>query len=239
MHRKLFLLIKNKKVKLILMESLPEWAPGEELLNSLTHGMMIPVVIYLTSKLIKQQMMAKDKVAVFGVAVYGVTIFAMFFNSTIYHGATYQPLKRILRYLDHCTIFIHIAGSYTPFILYALRDKGGIALLVFVWAAAVVGIISKIFFFDLIEGTYIYLAMGWSIVFRLRELIKAIEKEHFLWILAGGIAYSAGCIFFELDYRYDFVHCVFHLFINVANLCHFKAIYMLGEKSSISQFLVQ
>lgn len=212
------------------MESLPVWAPGEELLNTITHGVMIPIVLFLTGKLIKQQMKAHDKIAITGVAIYGFAVFAMFFNSTVYHGSTYEPLKRVLRYIDHCTIFILIAGTYTPTILYAMRTWSGISLLAFVWTFALIGIISKIFFFDMIPGTYIYLIMGWSIMVCIKEFMRSFDRQQIIWIVAGGLSYTFGCIFYEIDEYFDYVHMIFHVFIAVGALCHFRAVYLLGER---------
>lgn len=210
------------------MESLPVWEPGEELANCLSHAVMVPITIYLTTYLIKQQMKVHDRVNIFGVTVYGLCVLFLFLNSSLYHGCTYEPVKRVLRYIDHCTIFFQIAGSYTPCVLYAMRTYTGIALLIYIWVFAVIGIISKIFFFDKIEGTYIYLAMGWSIIVCIKEFNRSFDFSQKLWIALGGVSYSIGCIFFEIDK--PFFHLIFHFFISGGALCQFYAIYLLGER---------
>lgn len=196
-----------------------EWA------NSLTHGIglalsMVGFIFLITIPLINGHLW---KILPF--SIYGISLVSLYTASTLYHSFRTLSLKRLFRLLDHCAIYLLIAGSYTPFTLVAMQGTWGWALFGVIWSLALIGIIFKIFFvgrFKLIS-TGIYLVMGWMILVALEPLLNSISYDAFLWIIAGGLFYTVGVIFFLLDHI-RFYHAIWHLFVMGGSLCHYLAI---------------
>ncbi|HKK04686.1 MAG TPA: hemolysin III family protein [Gammaproteobacteria bacterium] len=158
-------------------------------------------------------------------SLYGATLFLLYLISTLYHGLPGRA-KRVFRILDHQAIYLLIAGSYTPFTLVTLNGTVGWWLFGAVWSLAVVGIV-----LDALPRRgarvvpfVIYFVMGWLIVVAMGPLLKALPTAGFVWLLAGGILYTSGIVFFALDRRYPWMHGVWHLFVLAASICHFVAI---------------
>ena len=170
-----------------------------------------------------------DKQRLVGCIIYGICMTFLFVNSTVYHGSTNPKVKYILRYLDHCTIYFQIAGTYTPILLTVMRKAIGYGLIIYAWTFVVIGVITKILFFDRTFGTFIYLAMGWSICFFYPAVKKAMTKQEILWLFLGGLSYTIGCGFFALQKYHSFMHTIFHLFVSGGALGHFRCIYLLAD----------
>ena len=161
--------------------------------------------------------------------IYGFCIILLFTISSIYHGLSREKPKRILRIIDHCMIFVLIAGTYTPIILNQFRETYPLeAWIMFgvIWGLAIVGIVlnsinmKRFQIFSLI----CYLGMGWMAVFRIDRLIEVLGSTFFTLILIGGIFYTLGAVLYVLGKRKKFMHSVFHLFVNVASILHSVAI---------------
>jgi len=159
------------------------------------------------------------------VAVYGGTLVLAFFSSALYHAIWHVGIKRILRAVDHCAIYFLIAGTYTPFTLGVLRGDWGWTLFGLVWALAVVGTV-----FKALGGvryttfsTWVYLAMGWLVLIAIEPVLTLVPKWGLFWLLAGGIAYTAGAVFFMAE-RVRYFHFVWHLFVVMGTACHFVAV---------------
>ncbi|OHS95149.1 Hemolysin-3 like protein [Tritrichomonas foetus] len=204
------------------MKSMPIWQEGEEFMNSLTHGVGAGLSLFATYFLIQSGIQSKNNYKLFGNIIFGLSMILLYSASMLYHGAPDSDFKKTMRYIDHCSVFILIAGSYTPFTLTVLKGKGGYPILAFVWMIALFGIFSKIFFFDAIDKytVYLYIAMGWVIIVSLKNLVKSISKQGLFWLVLGGVTYTIGTYFYTND-QTKYYHAIFHLFILGGTLCHF------------------
>ncbi|HSJ97192.1 MAG TPA: hemolysin III family protein [Myxococcota bacterium] len=168
---------------------------------------------------------AMDAWRITGVAIYGATLLILFVTSTLYHS-TRGRAKAVLRKLDHCAIYLLIAGTYTPFALVTLRGAWGWSLLGVAWGLALLGIGQE---FVLGKGTRpvslgIYLVMGWMGLVALQPLAQGLGAEGLAWVIAGGVIYTAGIVFYALDERIRHFHGIWHLFVLAGSAAHFTAI---------------
>ena len=158
-------------------------------------------------------------------SVYGATVFLLYLVSTLYHGLP-GPAKRVFRILDHQAIYLLIAGTYTPFTLVTLNGVVGWWMFSAIWGMAVIGMV-----LDALPRRgarvvpfVIYFAMGWLVLVALDPLLAALPRAGFYWLLAGGILYTSGVVFFALDRRYPWAHGVWHLFVLGGSVSHYVAI---------------
>lgn len=200
--------------------------PTEELLNSITHGIGILLgFIGLWAMLIKSYQSGSIIMAVCSV-VFGASLIFLYSSSTWYHGTRNLRLKVALNKLDHAAIYVLIAGTYTPFALITLNGNWGWLLFGIIWGLALFGLLSKVFFMSKVYrlSAYLYLAMGWIIVFYIKPLSANISSEGLFWIFAGGFFYSLGVVFY-LWRKQLFAHSIFHILVLAGSVCHFWAIF--------------
>lgn len=199
---------------------------GEEVANSVSHGLALLVSIGALPVLIIDAVHDGGGTSIVGAGIFGTTMLMMYLTSTLYHALPTGRGKRIFLVLDHCAIFLLIAGTYTPFTLGPLRGAWGWSLFGVVWALAVLGILSKTIFSARSDklSTALYLAMGWLIVVAVRPMFDEIPITGLLWLLAGGLAYTLGVAFFLLDSRIPYAHFVWHVFVAAGTFCHFVAV---------------
>jgi len=158
-------------------------------------------------------------------SIYGFTLLLLFSSSTLYHSFRSQQVKHIFRVIDHASIYLLIAGTYTPFVLVNLRGQWGWSLFGVIWGLALAGIVFQVFFvsrFRLLQ-TLIYLAMGWLVVVAVKPLFAHVPRAGLLWLLAGGLCYTVGALFY-LWKRLPYHHAVWHLFVLAGSICHYFAI---------------
>jgi len=210
-------------------KGLPNYTRGEELFNMITHivGGGLGLVALLACVIF-----AAFHNNVWGVvsgSIYGFTVILLFTMSSIYHGLHIGTPKRVFRVLDHCTIYVLIAGTYTPILLGQFRATFPLdAWLIFgvIWGLAVIGITltginrKRFAIFALI----CYLGMGWIAMFRIGRLVEVLGVPFFILILIGGVLYTVGAIFYGIGKRKKYMHSVFHLFVNAASILHSVAI---------------
>jgi hemolysin III len=172
--------------------------------------------------------MGGDSSKIVSFSVYGITLFLLYLISTLYHSFRGRA-KRVFRVLDHQAIYLLIAGTYTPFIVVALDGANAWLMFGGIWGLAVFGII-----LDAIqrEGVRIvpmivYVVMGWLCVFSLDPIVAALPPEGFSWLVAGGIFYTSGIVFFVLDHWYPWCHGIWHLFVVAGSVSHFFSILLL------------
>jgi len=196
-----------------------------EKFNAVTH--LVGAVLALAGAVLLVVIAAigGDPWKVVGVAVYGTTLVSLYSFSGLYHGLRGRP-KNVLRRLDHQSIYLLIAGSYTPFCLVTLRGPWGWSLLGVVWGLAVLGGLQE---FRPRNGprilsVAIYVAMGWVAMVAWVPLLQALGSAGFAWLAAGGLFYTVGIVFFALDTRLAHAHGVWHLFVLAGSACHFYAI---------------
>jgi hemolysin III len=166
-----------------------------------------------------------DPWKVFSVAVYGVTLVILYSASTLYHSVRGRA-KQILQKLDHLSIYLLIAGSYTPFCLVTLRGPWGWSLFAIVWTLAVGGMLQEIKPRSeaRVMSLVIYAVMGWIVLVAIKPLIAGLGMAGFIWLAAGGVLYTVGIIFYAFDERFRHWHGIWHLFVMAGSLAHFIAI---------------
>lgn len=194
--------------------------------NSLTHflGALFGVVALIL--LVVPAVSLGDSLKVISFTIYGGSIILLFTSSALYHGVQKQPAKQKLRIFDHCAIYVLIAGTYTPFCLVSLKGAFGWTIFGLQWGCALVGIILTIVSFSKFKKIEIvmYLAMGWMIVVVIFPLTKSLPVEVGYWMLAGGLAYTGGVVFYKWK-KLFFNHAIWHLFVLTGSLLHFFAIF--------------
>lgn len=160
-------------------------------------------------------------------SIYGISMFLLFLASSAYHYATNPATKAKLKTLDHCAIFLLIAGTYTPLLLIELRGTLGWSIFAIVWSMAIFGIIAKLYWAERFKkvSLFFYLIMGWLIVFAGDELLGKLETGALYWLFAGGLAYSVGAIFYA-NKRIPYNHAIWHIFVLLGSACHFVTIYL-------------
>jgi hemolysin III len=197
----------------------------EEFANTITHGfgLLLSVVGFII--LVVLASIKGDFWYVLSSILYGLSLITLYAASTFYHSATSPKQKKILQIVDHCCIYVLIAGSYTPFTLVVLRDGIGQKLFIFVWAFALIGISLKLIFGDRypIISTLSYLLMGWIGIVAVQPLFAALGFAPIALIVAGGIAYSIGVIFFAW-HSIKHHHAIWHIFVLAGSIFHFLAI---------------
>jgi hemolysin III len=196
----------------------------EEAANVATHAVGLVASVVGVGALVYLGVSRGEGLHVASAGVYGVTLVALYAASTLYHAFRRPEVKRVLRVLDHCAIYLLIAGTYTPFVLVGLGGRLGWTLFAVVWAMAAAGIVFKVFATGrfAVVSTAAYVAMGWLGVVALGPLIRSLSGAALLWLLAGGIAYTAGTFFYHR--RIPYSHALWHVFVLIGSVCHFVAI---------------
>ncbi|WP_333919052.1 PAQR family membrane homeostasis protein TrhA [Vibrio crassostreae] len=208
--------------------SASEYSDIEERANAITHGLGVVLgVIGLILLLIRAFDYQADMLTVASMTIYGSSIILLFLASTLYHSITTEKTKRLLKTLDHCAIYLLIAGSYTPFLLVGLRTPLAMSLMAVIWGIALVGIIMKIAFVYRFKrlSLFIYLAMGWLSLIVVYQLAMNIDIGGLVLLAVGGVIYSLGVIFYVAK-RIPYNHAIWHLFVLAGCACHFFAIYL-------------
>jgi hemolysin III len=198
---------------------------GEEIANSASHGAGFVLAAVGTPFLLGEAARQGTVADLLGAAVFAATVMLAYLASTLYHAAPWPRVKGVLRAVDHGTIFLLIAGTYTPFTLGVLRGGWGWTLFGVVWTLALAGVVMKAFggvrFRKL--SMVLYLAMGWLVLVAIGPLMERMPAAGFAWLLAGGLAYTGGVLFYALD-RYRYCHFIWHLFVIAGTACHFVAV---------------
>jgi hemolysin III len=204
---------------------LEPWKLGEAVANSVTHGIGTLLSVTGLVTLLVLAALHGGALLLVSVTVYGATLCLLYLVSTLYHAIPAPSARRVFRVLDHASIYLLIAGTYTPFTLVLLRGGWGWTLFGLVWAIAVVGIVFKAFAAGrfAILSTCLYIAMGWLVVIALKPLLAVLPLSGFDWLMMGGLFYTGGVVFFAKD-RIPYFHMVWHLFVLAGSVCHFIAI---------------
>ena len=200
-------------------------AASEELANALTHGVGAIAALAGGAILVALAAAGGDGWQLAAAIVFGLSLLLLYLASTLYHAARDPLAKARLKVLDHCAIYLLIAGTYTPFTLVGLRAGPGWWLFATIWTLAACGIVFKLFFTGRFRvlSTLVYVAMGWLVLFAIRPVLAALDDWTFGWLLAGGIAYTAGTVFYHRpSLRYS--HAIWHGFVIAGSACHYVAV---------------
>jgi hemolysin III len=203
-----------------------------ERLNSISHLVGAVLALVGLGVLLTVGIQSGDSWTIASFAIFGFTLVLLYTMSTLYHSFHPPRLKRLFKIFDHVSIYLLIAGSYTPFMLVTMRDSGGWLILSFVWALAIAGILSEIFLSGRavkVGQLIIYLGMGWSCAYDLDSLRSAMPQPAFQLLAAGGLAYTFGVFFYVMDKlgRLNHAHGIWHLFVLTGSVCHFIAVLYL------------
>jgi hemolysin III len=209
-----------------LAASLREQSSGEEIANSVSHGIGLIAAIMATPFLIMEAIKRGDAVFIAGASVFAASMVLLYLSSTLYHALPAGKAKRVFRIMEHSAIFLLIAGTYTPFTLGVLRGAWGWTLLGLVWGIALTGVALKAFkkMSHPVISTGLYLFMGWLILIAAYPMFERVPVSGLLWLVAGGAAYTAGVAFFVADTRLRYGHFVWHLFVMAGTACHYFAV---------------
>jgi len=197
----------------------------EETINAATHGLGTVLGAVGLVVLVAMAVLHGDAWHIASCSIYGGTLVLLFTSSTLYHSCRGERAKHAFRIVDHASIYLLIAGTYTPFLLVNLRGRWGWSLFGVIWALALAGIVFQVFFVSRfrLAQTLIYLAMGWLVLVAVKPLFARVPRAGLLWLLAGGLCYTVGAVFY-LWKKLPYHHAVWHLFVLGGSLCHYFAI---------------
>lgn len=210
-----------------LTSPLREQSRDEELANSLSHGAGLVAALVASPPLILHAVELGNARFLAGASVFAVTMVLLYLASTIYHALPPGRVKQIIRVVEHSAIFLLIAGTYTPFTLGVLHGTLGWTLFGLVWGLATIGVMLKVVngTSHPIASTLLYLLMGWLILIAVDPLFTLLPTAGLAWLVAGGLAYTAGVVFFIADSRLRYGHFIWHLFVITGSTCHYFAVY--------------
>lgn len=208
------------------MDAIKYYSPLEEKTNIVSHAIgLVLSTAALVLMLIRASLYGNGWHIV-GVGIFGASLISLYAASTFYHSARNPTLRSRLRIIDHATIYVLIAGTYTPFTLVTLNGTIGWTIFGVSWAMALTGVILKLFFtgkYNLLS-TLMYVFMGWMIVFAITPLVNNLSREGLFWLFAGGVAYTTGAILYSIK-KIKFNHAIFHMFVLLGSFCHFVSVY--------------
>lgn len=220
----------NGKTKKPINKDLPNFSKGEEIFNAVTHivGASFGIIALVVGVVIAA--LYSNAWGITSMVIYGVSMILLYVMSSIYHFLRKNKAKKVFRIFDHCTIYLLIAGTYTPFCLVALRNSGAWGYTIFgiVWGFAILGIIANainmyskpIIIFSQIS----YLAMGWCCIVAIVPLLKVLSVPGFILLLLGGVMYTIGAVFYLFGHKAKYIHSVWHLFVLAGSTLHFFSI---------------
>ena len=215
-------------IKTKYSKDLPNYTKGEEIFNAVSHivGGAFGIVALVVGVIFA--CLYSDAYAIVSMAIYGSSMILLYTMSAIYHFLRRNKAKKLFRIFDHCTIFLLIAGTYTPFCLVTLRGAWGWSIFGVVWALAILGIVFNAINMHkpLIKtlSMICYLCMGWCVVVAIKPLLENLDKAGFIWLLIGGLMYTLGAIFYLAGSKKKYIHSVWHLFCLLGTFFQFMSI---------------
>ena len=207
--------------------AIPRYTLGEELINSISHGVGAGLGITALVLCIVKSCSPLDGYKLASSIVFGLTTTLLYLMSCLYHALKVNRAKRVFRVIDHCTIFLLIAGTYTPYTLNTLRGVTGWVLFGIVWGVGILGIVLNAVSLKKFAKLSVacYIALGWVVIFASKELISSLDRGGLWLLLAGGIAYTVGAVLYGIGAKKRYFHSVFHFFCLIGTVLHFFSIY--------------
>jgi hemolysin III len=203
----------------------PGYTVGEDIANSVTHGIGAILSLVGVALLLYRASTTGTALHWVSFSIYGLSLFLLHISSTLYHAIRHPGARRVFWVFDHCSIYLLIAGTYTPFLLLSLWGKWGLTLLVVIWTLAILGIVMKSVFIGRFRGIslVVYLLMGWMIVLAAREVWFRVPHRALVYVAVGGAFYTLGTIFFGWK-RLPYNHAIWHLFVLGGSVSHYLGI---------------
>jgi hemolysin III len=218
----------NKQSFLSKVPLSPKQSLGEEIANAITHGTGVGLSIAALIILVVFAAKQSDTWKVVSFSIYGATMIILYLSSTLYHSFPQPNVKRFFRILDHTSIFLLIAGTYTPVTIGTMRGGWGWTLFGIIWGLTIIGINLEIFAMRKLRylSVIVYILMGWMIVIAIKPLLNVVPPSFLRWMLYGGLAYTLGVIFYVAK-KMPYHHSVWHLFVLGGSICHFVGMLQL------------
>lgn len=212
----------NKKIEI------PKYSLSEELINAISHGIGALLGIAGLVLCIVVSAMHGSAIAVVASCIYGATLILLYTISALYHSLKVNNAKRVFRIIDHCSIYLLIAGSYTPYTLVALKGAWGWTIFGIIWISAILGIVFNSINIKKYKkiSMVLYIVMGWMILIAIKPLINTLAKPGVILLVIGGVFYTIGAIFYGIGKNKKYMHSVFHIFVLAGSIIHFFSIYL-------------
>lgn len=209
---------------------IPNYTLGEELINSISHGigamLSIAGLVVMIIKSLKD-----DNLSFFACLIYGISLILLYLISCLYHALSPKlKAKKILRVIDHCNVFLLEAGTFTPICLLLIGGKLGIIYFVIIWTLTIIGLVLNYINVDKYQmlSLILHLAIGWSIIFMLKTLISNLNLTGLLFLFLGGIFYSIGALLYKIGATRRYMHSIFHFFCLAGSILHFFLIFLFA-----------
>lgn len=220
---------KKVKPKGLAKIQIPKYSLSEELMSAISHGVgaILSLVILITCLIVSIK--HHNGYGIIGSIIYGLNSILLYIVSTLYHALKPNRAKKVFRIIDHCTIYLLIAGTYTPYALVTLREVSplvGWSVFIVVWLCAIIGIVFTAINMNKfkVPGLVLYLVMGWVIIFNIKTLIDGIETAGFIYMIVAGIIYTIGAILYGLGKKIKYMHSIFHFFVVIASFLFYLSI---------------
>ncbi|SMF15939.1 hemolysin III [Alteromonadaceae bacterium Bs31] len=199
----------------------------EEKTNIISHAIGFVLSLVALVLLVIHAVLHGGALSVVGFSIYGLSLMVLYAASTFYHSSKTAQVRSRLRVFDHASIYVLIAGSYTPFALVALGGSFGWLVFGLCWGLALIGVVLKLFFTGRykIVSTLMYIFMGWMSLFLIKPLMVVLPAKGLSWLVAGGVAYTLGALIYSIK-KIQFNHAIFHLFVLLGSFCHFISVYL-------------
>ena len=207
---------------------IPKYSLSEELLSAISHGIG---ALLSVAALVLCIIRANGSYAVISCIIYGFTSIMLYTMSCLYHSLKVNNAKRVFRIIDHCTIFLLIAGTFTPYCLVSLRNYSlflGWSMFAIIWGTAIIGITLTAVNLNRFKklGMILYLVMGWAIIFAFKGIIETVSKKGIFLLVLGGIIYTIGALFYGIGKKHKYMHSIFHFMVLLASVLFFFSIYL-------------
>ncbi len=208
------------------MDTTNHYSPLEEKTNIISHAIGLVLSVIALLLMLFRASTSGSILHIISAGIFGASLIALYSASTFYHSAKDPKRRARLRVNDHATIYILIAGTYTPFTLITLHGWVGWTIFGVSWGMAASGVILKLFFTGRFNAlsTLMYVFMGWIIMFAIKPLVNSLSSEGLFWLVAGGVAYTVGAVIYSIK-KIHFNHAIFHLFVLLGSFCHFVSVY--------------
>lgn len=205
-----------------------DYTLGEEIFNAVTHGVGALLAIAAIPLCVVQAFTHGAGLLLAAALIYSITMVVEYLMSTLYHAIAVPAAKRVFKVLDHCGIYLYIAGCYAPYCLVTLINNNGIPLCIFVWVVALAGIVAEAFWVNRPRwiSALLYLMQGWAVVVCIPALWTLLDPVGFWLLVVGGICYTIGAVFYTCTKKKKYMHSVFHLWVLAGSIFQFFSIYL-------------
>lgn len=207
--------------------TLPKYSLGEELISSISHGIGALLALAALVLCIVFSAIHNNTLGIISSCIYGTSTFLLYLMSCLYHALKPNAAKKVFRVFDHCSIFLLIAGSYTPFLLLTVGGTKGLVMLTTIWTAAILGIIFNSIDLEKFNkiSFVLYIVMGWMVVFSFDKVMKSLSTLSFTLLLVGGIVYTVGAVLYLAGNKIKYMHSIWHFFVLAGSIFQFFPIF--------------